>query len=60
MPHVVEAGTPDACYATFDYRSGGWRVSLRHVPYDHLAMAEMARGHGVPAWASALATGWVR
>jgi hypothetical protein len=35
-------------------------VTFRYVPYDHLAMAEMARRNGLPVWASALATGWVR
>ena len=34
-----------------------WRVTFRHVPYDHEAMAALARRNGEPALASALATG---
>ena len=37
-----------------------WRVTFRHVPYDHEAMAALARRNGQPALASALATGWIR
>jgi diadenosine tetraphosphatase ApaH/serine/threonine PP2A family protein phosphatase len=58
--HRVEAGTPDACYAICELKHGRWQVSFRHVPYDHAAMADMARQNGMPLWASALATGWVR
>jgi diadenosine tetraphosphatase ApaH/serine/threonine PP2A family protein phosphatase len=59
-PHLIEAGTPDARYAVLELHSGGWNVSFRHVPYDHGAMAELARRNGDPEFASALATGWVR
>jgi diadenosine tetraphosphatase ApaH/serine/threonine PP2A family protein phosphatase len=58
--HKVETGTPDACYAILERTSRGWTVTFRYVPYDHMAMADMARRNGLPAWASALATGWVR
>jgi diadenosine tetraphosphatase ApaH/serine/threonine PP2A family protein phosphatase len=57
--HKVQTGTPDACYAILERASVGWRVTFRYVPYDHLAMAEMARKNALPVWASALATGWV-
>jgi diadenosine tetraphosphatase ApaH/serine/threonine PP2A family protein phosphatase len=60
FPHVIEAGTPDARYAILQLRSGHWQVTFRHVPYDHDAMAALARGHGDLEFASALATGWVR
>jgi diadenosine tetraphosphatase ApaH/serine/threonine PP2A family protein phosphatase len=60
VPHTVEAGTPDACYAILDRTPAGWSVTFRYVPYDHMAMADMARRNGWPVWASALATGWVR
>ena len=60
VPHVVQAGTPDACYAVIERRGGRWHVGFRHVPYDNMAMAEMARAAGRPEWANALATGWVR
>jgi predicted phosphodiesterase len=60
VPHVVEAGTPDARYAILEQRDGSWRVTFRHVPYDHGAMAALARQNGQPDLASALATGWIR
>jgi diadenosine tetraphosphatase ApaH/serine/threonine PP2A family protein phosphatase len=58
--HVIEAGTPDAAYAILELRDGNWRVTFRHVPYDHDAMAALARQNGQPELASALATGWIR
>jgi putative phosphoesterase len=60
FPHVIEAGTPDARYAILELRSGSWRVTFRHVPYDHDAMAALARRNGDSEFASALATGWIR
>jgi diadenosine tetraphosphatase ApaH/serine/threonine PP2A family protein phosphatase len=59
-PHVVEAGTPDARYAILELAAGAWRVTFRHVPYDHDAMAALAQQNGQPELASALATGWIR
>jgi hypothetical protein len=35
-------------------------VTFRHVPYDHEAMAAIARANGYREFAAALATGWVR
>jgi diadenosine tetraphosphatase ApaH/serine/threonine PP2A family protein phosphatase len=60
FPHVVEAGTPDARYAILEFAAGNWHVTFRHVPYDHEAMAALARDNGQPELASALATGWIR
>jgi predicted phosphodiesterase len=60
VDHVVEAGTPDACYAILERITGGWSVTIRYVPYDNMRMAELAARNGNPVWASALATGWVR
>jgi diadenosine tetraphosphatase ApaH/serine/threonine PP2A family protein phosphatase len=60
FPHVVETGTPDARYAILELADGAWRVTFRHVPYDHNAMAVLARQNGQPELASALATGWIR
>jgi putative phosphoesterase len=60
VSHVVEAGTPDACYAILEKRNGRWAASFRYVPYNHMAMAEMAKARTRPEWASALATGWLR
>jgi predicted phosphodiesterase len=60
FPHVMEAGTPDARYAILELIDGSWRVTFRHVPYDHEAMAALARKNSQPELASALATGWIR
>ncbi|WP_213286772.1 metallophosphoesterase [Bradyrhizobium sp. sGM-13] len=60
FPHVVEAGTPDARYAILELTDGAWRVTFRHVPYDHGAMATLAQRNGQAELASALATGLIR
>lgn len=57
--HVMEAGTPDARYAILELACGDWQVTFRHVPYDHEAMAALARQNGQSELASALATGWL-
>jgi len=59
-PHVIEAGSPDARYAILELVGDDWRVTFRHVPYDHDAMAALARKNDQPELAAALATGWVR
>jgi diadenosine tetraphosphatase ApaH/serine/threonine PP2A family protein phosphatase len=59
FPHVIEAGTPDARYAILERTGGNWHVTFRHVPYDHDAMAALARQNGQAELASALATGWI-
>jgi diadenosine tetraphosphatase ApaH/serine/threonine PP2A family protein phosphatase len=59
FPHVIEAGTPDARYAILEFSDASWRVTFRHVPYDHDAMAALARRNGDAEFASALATGWI-
>ena len=60
FPHLIEAGTPDARYAILEFADTSWRVTFRHVPYDHDAMAALARRNGEDEFASALATGWIR
>jgi diadenosine tetraphosphatase ApaH/serine/threonine PP2A family protein phosphatase len=60
FPHVIEAGSPDARYAILKWIGDDWRVTFRHVPYDHEAMAALARRNGQPELAAALATGWIR
>jgi diadenosine tetraphosphatase ApaH/serine/threonine PP2A family protein phosphatase len=60
FPHVMEAGTPDARYAILERVDGIWRATFRQVPYDHDAMAALARRNGQAELASALATGWIR
>jgi diadenosine tetraphosphatase ApaH/serine/threonine PP2A family protein phosphatase len=59
FPHVIEAGTPDARYAILELTGGKWQVTFRHVPYDHEAMAALARRNGQAELASAIATGWI-
>jgi hypothetical protein len=56
-PHVVEVGTPAACYAVLELKSDQWQIAFRQVPYDHRAMARMAREKQEMDWASALETG---
>src|SRR5471030_692256 len=43
LPHVVEAGTPDARYAILELVDGSCHATFRHVPYDHDAMAHGGR-----------------
>jgi len=59
-PHLLETGSPDARYAILEQIDGDWHVTFRHVPYDHEAMAALARQNGKAELASALATGWIR
>lgn len=58
-PYVMQTGNPFAAYAIIEKQSGDWNVMFRHVPYDHQAMADLARSKGFMDWASALSTGWV-
>jgi diadenosine tetraphosphatase ApaH/serine/threonine PP2A family protein phosphatase len=60
VPHRMEAATPDACYAILERTPRGWSTTFRLVPYDHMAMAELARRNGRHEWGSALASGWLR
>jgi diadenosine tetraphosphatase ApaH/serine/threonine PP2A family protein phosphatase len=60
VPHRVEAATPDARYAILERTARGWATTFRLVPYDHTAMADLARSKGRHEWANALASGWVR
>ena len=57
--HRIEAGTPDARYAILELTKAGWSVTFRHVPYDNMAMAALARRNGDVEFASALSTGWI-
>jgi predicted phosphodiesterase len=56
-PHVIEVGTPDACYAVLELKSDRWQVAFRQVPYDPRAMARLAQEKREADWASALDTG---
>jgi predicted phosphodiesterase len=59
LPHTMETGSPDARYAIVERSPAGWSTQLLTVPYDHLAMARLARSRGRTDWANALATGFV-
>jgi diadenosine tetraphosphatase ApaH/serine/threonine PP2A family protein phosphatase len=59
-PHVVEAGSPNARYAILEFADAHWQVTFRHVPYDHDAMAALARRNGHDDLANAIATGWIK
>lgn len=58
--HVMQSGTPTACYAIIERVGEGWITTIRNVPYDPSRMARMAREAGRDDWADALATGWIR
>lgn len=57
VAHVVETGTPDACYAILQRDKSGWSVTFRHVPYESGLMTALALRAKMPEWASALTTG---
>lgn len=59
VAHLMQTGTPDACYAIVSRQRSGWSVTFPHVSYDHSAMAELAMKNRRAEWASALATGWI-
>lgn len=58
-PYKVETGSPDARYAIVEQRQRDWTVMLLSVPYDHRAMAQLARLRQRPGWESALLTGYM-
>lgn len=57
--HKAQAGTPFASYAILEKTPRGWQSSFRLVRYDNVAMAELARRHGMMDWVSALSSGWI-
>lgn len=59
VPHKVETGSPHARYAVLEYGPDGWRVDLRLVAYDHMAMSRLAAERNMPSYASALRSGWL-
>lgn len=60
VPHVMQTGTPTACYAIIEKRTEGWLTIFRQLPYDASRMVGLARDAGRWEWARALATGWVK
>jgi predicted phosphodiesterase len=57
--HVSETGAPHARYAMLTRDLDRWRVELIAVEYDWVAASARAAEVGRPAWAKALATGFV-
>ena len=56
-PHVVEAGSPHACYAVVERQVAGWSVATRRVAYDWESAARLADSRDRADWAHALRTG---
>lgn len=57
IPHVMEAGSPLACYAIVERGRLGWSAALHSVPYDYEVAARQAEAWGFPAFAHAARTG---
>lgn len=57
--HVVENGSPDARYAIVEKRGDRWSSESIAVPYDHAAMARLAKLRGREDWAGALLSGYM-
>lgn len=55
----MHLGSPDARYATIEWKDGRTHVAFHAVPYDHFAAARQAEANGFPQWREALVTGWV-
>jgi len=54
----INYGAPDARYAIIERRGGVWSATLRAVPYDFEAAAQLAIANGFPKWAEPIRTGW--
>ncbi|MEM9589768.1 MAG: metallophosphoesterase family protein [Pseudomonadota bacterium] len=59
VDHIVQSGTPAACYAIVEQTERGWVTSFRHIPYDPTRMMERAIAANHPQWADRIASGWV-
>lgn len=58
-PYVSHAGSPAAAYAILEKVDDDWIINFRQIPYDHMAMAKIAKSKGHLDWASALSSGWI-
>lgn len=58
-PHFIETGSPDARYSIVEKYSENWIATLISVPYDHKAMAKLAKTRQMPDWACALMSGYM-
>lgn len=56
--HIMQSGTPDACYAIVEKRADKWNVSFRYIKYDNLSAAKMAKNNGRDDWVGGLKTGF--
>lgn len=59
-PHTVANGSPDSRYAIVERRGNTWGCDFICVPYDHAAMAQLARDRKRPDWEVALMTGYMK
>lgn len=57
--HAVESGAPDARYAIIERQGTQWSTQLISVPYDHEAMAALARRNRRPDWEHILRHGYL-
>jgi len=57
--HVVQTGTPAACYAVLTRHGEDWQVSFRQVPYGAGRMIALAQSRGRGDWVKALRDGWI-
>jgi len=57
--HLIENGSPDARYAILEKRADKWSSQLLTVPYDHAAMAQLAKQRGRLDWEYVLMTGYM-
>lgn len=58
--HVMQTGSPDACYAIIEKGRTGWTSTFRNIPYDSRRMVALAHKHGRADWARTLETGWLK
>lgn len=55
--HVIESGSPDACYAIVELREDGTTVEQIRATYNWDAATQEAHDNGFPDWAQWIATG---
>ncbi len=55
--HLVQNGSPEARYALLERGQSRWHAKIFRVPYDHVAMANLAHRRGRPDWEIALLSG---
>ena len=56
--HIMQAGTPAACYAIVEKVANEWNVNFRYVKYDNLSAAQMAKNNGRDDWVGGLTSGY--